>query len=163
MGNLQKSQKAHGVCRPGRDSAVRGQKDLIGLVRSCCLCALIRGLQNLGASFIKGFNCCGGKLRLRCVDSRFGKPRNFLRGRTGCHFLHRAKSNQKARGAKPHISQLKGKKQQKGRKNQTEGGRNPKQQRRQYEYTRTKSPCAKVHIYLILCVFGESRNRILNA
>ena len=62
-----------------------------------------------------------------------------------------------------HISQLKGKKQQKGRKNQTEGGRNPKQQRRQYEYTRTKSPCAKVHIYLILCVFGESRNRILNA
>ena len=45
-----KKAKAHGVCRPGRDSAVRGQKDLIGLVRSCCLCALMRGLRNLGAS-----------------------------------------------------------------------------------------------------------------
>lgn len=62
-----------------------------------------------------------------------------------------------------HISQLKGKRQQKGRKNQTEEERNPKQQRRQYEYRRTKSPCAKVHICSIPCVFDESRNRILNA
>ena len=66
----------------------------------CYLCVLIRSLQNLGAS-LKGFNSCGTKLRLRCADSRFAKPRNFLRGRTGCHFLHRAKSNQKARGARP--------------------------------------------------------------
>ena len=129
------------------------------------------------------------KLLFLCADSRFAKPRYSLKKvlivavRSGgcgalnrglqnlgapckgmdCHFLHCAKSNQKAHGAKPHISQLKGKRQQKGRKNQTEGGRNPKQQRRQYEYTRTKSPCAKVHIYSILCVYGESRNRILNA
>ena len=36
------------------------------------------------------------KLLSLCADSRFAEPRNFLRGRTGCHFLHRAKSNQKA-------------------------------------------------------------------
>ena len=41
-------------------------------------CALIRGLQNLESS-LKGFNCCGAKLRLRCADSRFEKTRNFLR------------------------------------------------------------------------------------
>ena len=60
--------------------------------------ALVRGLQNLDASFIKGFNCCGAKMSLLCADSRFGEPRSSLRGSTGCHFLHRAKSNQKARG-----------------------------------------------------------------
>ena len=32
-----------------------------------------------------------------CADSRFAKPQSSLQGRTGCHFLHRAKSNQKAR------------------------------------------------------------------
>ena len=61
------------------------------------MCALFQGLQNLEASFIKGFNCCGVKLPLRCAVSRFAEPRSFLRGRTGCHFLHRAKSDQKAR------------------------------------------------------------------
>ena len=54
------------------------RKDLIGFVRSCCLGALIRGLQNLEAP-LKGFNCCGAKLRLRCADARFAKPRSFLR------------------------------------------------------------------------------------
>ena len=88
-------------CRQGRDTAVRRKKDLIWFVRNRYLCALNRGLENLEAPFGKGFNCCGAKLRLRCADSRFAKPRNFLQGRTGCHFLHRAKSNQKARGAKP--------------------------------------------------------------
>ncbi len=39
-------------------------------------CALIRGLENLGAS-LKGFNCCGANLRLRCADSRFAEPRSF--------------------------------------------------------------------------------------
>ena len=34
-------------------------------------------MQNLEAS-LKGFNCCGAKLRLRCADSRFAKPRSFL-------------------------------------------------------------------------------------
>ena len=35
------------------------------------------------------------------ADSRCAESRSSLRGRTDCHFLHRAKSNQKARGAKP--------------------------------------------------------------
>ena len=48
-------------------------------MRIGCLCVLLRGLQNLEASFGKGFNCCGAKLRLRCADSRFAKPRSFLR------------------------------------------------------------------------------------
>ena len=39
-------------------------------------CELVQGLQNLGAS-LKGFNCCGAKLRLRWADSRFAKPRSF--------------------------------------------------------------------------------------
>ena len=85
--------------RSGKNSR-EAEKDLIGLERKCCLGGLIRGLQNLETS-LKGFNCCGAKLSLQCADSRFAKPRGFLRGRTGCHFLHRAKSNQKARGAKP--------------------------------------------------------------
>jgi hypothetical protein len=110
------------LCRRG-EAAERRQKAFIGFVRSCYLCALIRGLQNLevllkkvlivavrschcGALFrglrnlgasLKGFNCCGAKLRLRRADLRFGKPRNSLQGRTGCYFLRRAKSNQKAR------------------------------------------------------------------
>ena len=41
------------------------------------MCVLFRGLRNLEASFIKGFNCCGAKLRLRRADSRFAKPRSF--------------------------------------------------------------------------------------
>ena len=76
------------------------RKDLIWFVRVCCLCALIRGLQNLGAH-LKGFNCCGAKMSLRWAALRFAKPRNFLRRRTSCHFLRCAKSNQKAHGAKP--------------------------------------------------------------
>ena len=44
-----------------------------------CHCgALIRGLQNLEAS-LKGFNCCGAKMRLRCAESRFAEPRSSLR------------------------------------------------------------------------------------
>ena len=41
------------------------------------MCVLHRGLQNLDAP-LKGFNCCGGKLRLACADSRFAEPRCFL-------------------------------------------------------------------------------------
>ena len=48
------------------------------IVRICCFCALIRGLRNLESSFIKGFNCCGAKLPLRCADLRFAESRNFL-------------------------------------------------------------------------------------
>ena len=46
----------------------------------------------------KGFNFVCAKLLLQRVESRFAEPRFFLRGRTDCHFLRRAKSNQKARG-----------------------------------------------------------------
>ena len=60
-------------CRWGR------RKDLIGLARSRHCGELNRGLQNLGASFGKGFNCYGAKMSLRWADSRFAKPRNFLR------------------------------------------------------------------------------------
>ena len=89
-------QKAgQGFLRSRKDSRWRRRKDLILFVRSCYLCELIRGLENLEAPW-KGFNCCSAKLRLRCADSRFGKPRNSLQGRTGCYFLRRAKSNQKA-------------------------------------------------------------------
>ena len=76
----------------------KAKKGFNWIVRICCFCALIRGLQNLESSFIKGFNCCGAKLPLRYADSRFEKPRSSLRRSTNCHFLHRAKSNQKARG-----------------------------------------------------------------
>ena len=89
-----------GALKQGLINLGKFKKDLILFVRSCCFGVLIRGLENLEAS-LKGFNCCSAKLRLRCADSRFAKPRGFLRGRTRCHFLHRAKSNQKARGAKP--------------------------------------------------------------
>ena len=51
------------------------EKVLIVAMRSCHCGMLIRGLQNLEASFIKGFNCCGAKLRLRWAGSRFCKPR----------------------------------------------------------------------------------------
>ena len=61
----------------GGGEAAERQKDLIGLVQSFCLCALIRGLQNLESSR-KGFNCYGAKLPLRCADLRFVKPRSFL-------------------------------------------------------------------------------------
>ena len=49
----------------------------------------------------KGFNFVSGKLLFEWADLRFAEPRNSLQGRTDCHFLHRAKSNQKARGASP--------------------------------------------------------------
>ena len=65
--------------RSGKNSRRGRQKDLIWFVRICCLCALIRGLENLETPFGKGFNCCGAKLRLRCADSRFAKPRSFLK------------------------------------------------------------------------------------
>ncbi len=71
------AEKAHVVCRPGRDELSIGKlqsflpyflyftksrkrppqaaKDLIGFVRSCCLGVLIRGLENLEAPFWKRF------------------------------------------------------------------------------------------------------------
>ena len=63
---------------PPGEAAERRQKALIGFVRSCYLCVLIRGLENLGAP-LKDFNCCGAKLRLRCAVSRLAEPRSFLK------------------------------------------------------------------------------------
>ena len=45
----------------------------------------------------KGFNFVSGKLLFGWADLRFAEPRNSLQGSTGCYFLRRAKSNQKAR------------------------------------------------------------------
>ena len=53
----------------------RAVKGFNWIVWICFLCVLIRGLQNLGAP-LKGFNCCGVKLRRWCADSRFAKLRN---------------------------------------------------------------------------------------
>ena len=59
------------------------------------LCARIGGLQNLDSS-LKGFNCCGVELWLRCADSRFAKPRSFRKG-NGFILFASCKKNQKAR------------------------------------------------------------------
>ena len=68
----------------------------MGLCEVVVLGALIRGLQNLESPFGKGFNFVSGKLLFGCADSRFAEPRSFPVGETDCHFLRRAKSNQKA-------------------------------------------------------------------
>ena len=64
-------------CRRQPKKAAKRQEGFNWIVRGCCLCVLHRGLQNLDAP-LKGFNCCGAKLRLRCADSRFAEPRSFL-------------------------------------------------------------------------------------
>ncbi len=80
---------------PPKEAAKR-QKDLIGLERMCCLCALLRGLENLDSP-LKGFNCCSAKLRLWCAALRFAEPRISLqRGRFYVLFAS-CKKNQKAR------------------------------------------------------------------
>ena len=42
--------KSRKIAAEGGGEAAERQKDLIGFVRSCCLCALIRGLENLETS-----------------------------------------------------------------------------------------------------------------
>ena len=72
-------QKAgQGFLRSRKNSRWGRRKDLSLFVRSCCFCALLRGLKNLEVPR-KGFNCCGAKLRLRCAVSRLAKPRSFLK------------------------------------------------------------------------------------
>ena len=119
--------KAHGVCRPGRDTAVRRKSFLPYFLyftksrrkappkaaagcrrqhkKAACRPKKPRSGENCCGSnrkmpprAAKGFNFVSAKPPLRRAESRFAKPRNSLRGRTACHFLHRAKSNQKARG-----------------------------------------------------------------
>ena len=62
----------------GGGEAAERQKDLIGLVQSFCLCALIRGLQNLESFFETGFNFVSGKFLFGWAESRFAKPRCSL-------------------------------------------------------------------------------------
>ena len=76
--NFPKGKFQRRLCR--RRMPLKAAKGFHWIVRICCLCALIRGLRNLGAP-LKGFNCCGAKLPLRCADSRFAKPRKFPKGR----------------------------------------------------------------------------------
>ena len=77
------------VLKQGLINLGKFQKDLSWFVRSCCLCELFRGLQNLEAP-LKGFNCYGAKLPLQCAVSRFAKPRCSLqRGRFSCFSLVR--------------------------------------------------------------------------
>ena len=59
---------------------------------------MLRQQQKKPPRAAKGFNWVCAKPPLRRAESRFAEPRNSLRGRTDCHFLRRAKSNQKARG-----------------------------------------------------------------
>ena len=44
----------------------------------------------------KGFNLFCARLLFVCAVPRFEKPRSFPERETDCHFLRRAKSNQKA-------------------------------------------------------------------
>ena len=60
-------------------------KEFNWVARMCYLGEVIRGLQNLEAP-LKGFNCCGAKLRLRCADSRFAEPRSSLQRRRFSYF-----------------------------------------------------------------------------
>ena len=57
-------------------------KVLILFVRSRHCGELNRGLQNLDSPFGKGFNFVSGKLSFGCAESRFAEPRSSLRGST---------------------------------------------------------------------------------
>ena len=68
--------KSRKIAAEGGGEAAERQKDLIGFVRSCCLCALIRGLQNLESP------CEGERIVTFCVVQKVTKK----------HVLGRAKS-----------------------------------------------------------------------
>ena len=72
-------------------------KDLILFVRSRHCGELNRGLQNLDSFFEKGFNFVSAKLWF-CALIRGLQNLELPARETACHFLRRAKSNQKARG-----------------------------------------------------------------
>ena len=67
-------------------------------------CPTFCALQKVGQSrrrsreAAKGFNWVSVKLSFEWADSRFAESQISLQGSTDCHFLRRAKSNQKARG-----------------------------------------------------------------
>ena len=63
-------EKAHGVCRPGRDTAARRKK-----LFWHPFCALQKGWKSSGEDFIGLYEAAAAV----CVDSRFAKPRIFLK------------------------------------------------------------------------------------
>ena len=73
------------------------------IVRNCCFCVLIQGLKNLETP-LKGFNCCGAKLRLRCADSRFAEPRYSLQKERIVTFCVVQKVTKKHAGRSPATS-----------------------------------------------------------
>ena len=90
-------------CFSPKKSRRRAAKGFNWIVRDCCLCALIRGLQNL-ESPLKGFNCCGAKLRLQCADARFAKPRISLQRERVVTFCVVQKVTKKHTGRSPATS-----------------------------------------------------------
>ena len=70
------AKRAHEVCCPDRDTAVRRKKDLSLFVRICCFGTLIRGLQNLGAP------CEGERVVTFCVVQKVTKKHAGLRPAT---------------------------------------------------------------------------------
>ena len=79
----------HSIAERRKEIPPRAAKEFNLVCARLLFCALIRGLQYLGTP-LKGFNCCGAKLRLRCAKSRFAKPRCSLqRERFSCFSLVR--------------------------------------------------------------------------
>ena len=101
-----KSSKKHAECAApkGAKLSAKVSKGFKWVVRMCYLCALIRGLQNLESSFIKGFNCCGAKLRLWCAASRFAEPRYSLQRERIVTFCVVQKVTKKHTGRSPATS-----------------------------------------------------------
>ena len=92
---------ARGACRPGRDKLSEGKfqrrhsrrkrgrgaaKGFNFVSANGYLGALIRSLENLKAPLVKGFNFVSAKSLLGRAESRFGKPRISLQGRTDLFF-----------------------------------------------------------------------------
>ena len=96
------AKKAHKVCRPGRDKlSMNMESSKGGFAAEKCREAqsfVAAATRIVPPRAAKGFNWACAKLPAMCAVSRFAKPRSFPVRETSCHFLRRAKSNQKARG-----------------------------------------------------------------
>ena len=93
-------QRKGGFAAKWPPAAAKGFKFVSGKL---LFCALIRGLENLEAP-LKGFNCCGAKLRLRCADSRFAEPRSFPERERVVTFCIVQKVTKKHAGLRPATS-----------------------------------------------------------
>ena len=72
--------------------------------KSCGCGESIRGLQNLGASFSKGFNLFCAKGLFGCADSRFAEPRYSLQRERVVTFCVVQKVTKKHAGLRPATS-----------------------------------------------------------